>query len=55
MTIEKNGKNYFVKENTKSWTLSITIGCVPVSYNISKADCPTLESLKAFVAENTLF
>lgn len=55
MTIEKNGIVYLVKENFKSWTLSKAIGKVSISYNISKTDCPTLEALKAYVAENSVF
>lgn len=55
MTIEKNGIIYWVKENSKSWTLSKTIGSVPITYKISKTDCPTLENLKQFVVENTAF
>jgi hypothetical protein len=55
MTIVKNEKTYCVKENAKSWTLSINIGCVPVSYNIRKADCPTFKELEQYVAESSLF
>lgn len=55
MTIEKNGAIYFVKENLKSWTLSKTIGSVPISYNVSKIDCPDFDALKQFVAENSVF
>mgnify|MGYP003185167218 CR=1 FL=1 len=55
MTIEKNNKIYTVKENKMSWTISTKIGDVEVSYNVQKADYPTFESLKAFVAENNLF
>lgn len=52
MKIEKNGVTYSVKENEKSWTLSADIGGVSVSYNVSKNDCPDINSLKAFVMEN---
>lgn len=55
MTIEKNGIVYLVKENFKSWTLFRTIGSVPITYKVSKTDCPTLETLKEFVAENSVF
>ncbi len=55
MTIEKNGAVYSVKENFKSWTLLKAMGRVSVSYNISKTDCPTLDALKAHVAENSVF
>lgn len=55
MTIEKNGIVYLVKGNLKSWTLSKTIGSVSISYNVSKIDCPDFETLKQFVAENSVF
>ena len=55
MTIEKNGKIYTAKENVASWTISTKYGNIEVAYNIQKADCPTFESLKAFVAESKLF
>lgn len=55
MEIEKNGKIYQVKENKTVWALSCRMGSVTVEYNVSKADCATFESLKAFVAENIAF
>ena len=55
MTIEKNSKIYTAKENVASWTISTKYGNIEVSYNVPKADCPTFESLKAFVAESKLF
>lgn len=55
MTIEKNGRIYEVRENKKSWTLSVTKDRVTISANVTKADCPTFDDLKAFVYENSLF
>lgn len=55
MIIEKNSKIYTAKENVASWTISTKYGNIEVSYNVPKADCPTFESLKAFVAESKLF
>lgn len=55
MTIEKNGKVYTVRENAKSWTVTKAAERVTINANVSKADCPTFESLKAFVAENDIF
>lgn len=55
MNIEKNGRNYTAKENKTSWTVSTTIGRVDVSYNVPKADCPTFDALKAYVAASDLF
>lgn len=55
MTITKNDKTYAIRENEKSWTLSICLGRVPVTYNVKKIDCPTIEDLKAFVDENSAF
>lgn len=55
MTITKNGKDYVVKENVTSWTLSTSIGRVAVSYNVKKADCPTFDALKAFVDNDNAF
>lgn len=55
MTIEKNGKIYTAKENKASWTVSTTIGRIDVVYNVPKVDCPTFESLKAYVVASDLF
>lgn len=55
MKIEKDGKIYTVRENKASWTVSTAAERVTVSVNVSKVDCPTFESLKAFVAEKNIF
>ena len=55
MTIEKDGKVYTVRENKASWTVSKAEDRVTVSVNVPKADDPTFESMKAFVAENDIF
>lgn len=55
MTIEKDGKVYTVRENKASWTVSKAEDRVTVSVNVPKADYPTFESMKAFVAENDIF
>jgi hypothetical protein len=55
MTIEKNGKIYKVTEQSKTWTVSTDKNNVTVSAKITKADCPTFDDLKMFVAENDLF
>ena len=52
MTIEKNGTAYTVNETPTGWTLITSLGNVGVSFNITKADCPTFDELKDFVAEN---
>lgn len=55
MTIEKNEKTYSVRENMKSWTVSIKLNSLSVTYNVSKSDCLTFDELKAYVAQNNLF
>lgn len=55
MTIEKNGKAFFVKENKNSWTLTTEAGVVSVSYNVPKDNCPTFDALRAYVIESNLF
>ena len=55
MEIEKNGCIYAVKESATAWELSTRIGNMPVSYNVKKSDCPTLDELKKFIAENNVF
>lgn len=55
MKIEKNGKVFSVKENLKSWTVSRTVDFITISYNVSKTDCPNLESLQKFVNDNEVF
>ncbi len=55
MIIEKNSKTYTTRENKASWTVSITIGSVDITYNVPKADCPTFEALKSYVVASDLF
>ena len=55
MEIEKNGKIYSVKENKCSWTLTLKLGRVSSSYNISKNDCETFEELERYVIECEVF
>ena len=55
MTIEKNGKIYTAKENKASWTVSAAADRVTVSVKVPKDVCPTLDTLKAYVAANDLF
>lgn len=53
MKIEKNGAVYEVNESANAWTLTTKVGSVPVKYTVQKTDCPTLDELKAFVAESS--
>ena len=55
MTITKQGKIYTVRENKASWTVERKSDLVAVSYNVSKASCPTIDDLKAYIAESDLF
>ena len=55
MIITKNGKTYAVKENRKSWTVTTTIDCIDVTYNIQKVDYPTFESLQAYIVNSNIF
>ncbi len=55
MNIEKDDKIYDVKENQTSWTITLADSKVVVSAKITKADCPTFESLKDFITENDTF
>lgn len=50
MTIEKSGTVFAVNETATGWTLTTSLGNVGVSFNIAKADCPTFDALKEFVA-----
>lgn len=52
MIIEKNGLIYTVKETATEWVLELSLSGVDVKYKVSRADCPTLEALKEFVADN---
>ncbi len=52
MIIEKNGVIYSVKDTASAWVLEMAIDGVDINYKVSKADCPTFEALKEFVAEN---
>lgn len=55
MIIEKNGKIYTAKENKTSWTVSTAAGRVDITYNVPKADCPTFDTLKAYIVASDLF
>lgn len=55
MAIEKNEKTYSVRENMKSWTVSIKLNSLSVTYNVSKSDCSTFDELKAYVAQIICF
>ena len=55
ITITKQGKIYTVRENKASWTVEHKSDLVTVSYNVSKASCPTIDDLKAYIAESDLF
>lgn len=55
MIIKIQDKIYAVRENKASWTVSITIGRVGVTYNVSKNDCPTFDKLKAYMETSNLF
>ena len=55
MFIDKNGKNYEVRENKKSWTVSMSVGIVSISYNIPKEYCQTVAELKEYIAKSELF
>lgn len=55
MIVNKNEKVYNVKENAKSWTITINIANIPVVYNIKKSDCPTFKMLKEFMDKNNIF
>lgn len=55
MTIKKGDKIYAVRENKASWTLTTAVGCVTLTYNVPKGDCPTFADLSAYIAQNDLF
>lgn len=52
MIIEKDGYVYDVKEQQTMWELQAQTGKVAVVYQVSKADCPTLEALKEFFCKD---
>ena len=53
MTIEKGGKIYQIKELTNEWKLVRAEGCVTLEYKVSKADAPSLETLREYVAKES--
>lgn len=55
MIISKNGKDFTVKENKKSWTVSAESDRVTVSVNVPKDICPTIDALHAYIVESNLF
>ena len=52
MIIEKNGTIYRVKETASAWVLKMTVDGLDVTYNVSKADCPSFEALTEFVTKS---
>lgn len=55
MFIQKDGKNYAVRESSKKWTVSTEIDKLTVSYDISKDICSTAEELCEYILEEDLF
>ena len=55
MIIKKSDKEFSVIENKNSWTVSIAIDSVSMSYNVPKEICPTFDDLKSYVNECNLF
>ena len=51
MKIEKNGREYPVKEKATEWEIFFQIGSVTTSYKVKKSDCPTFDDLISFVEE----
>ncbi len=50
---EINNKSYEIKENKKSWTITLLDVPMKVTFktNISKKDCKTLEEVKEIIKE----
>ena len=55
MTVTKQGKIYTVRENKASWMVERSVERVTMSFNVPKASCPTIDDLKAYIAESDLF
>lgn len=54
-TIEKDGRVLTVQEFSQKWKVSTDKGGLQVSYDISKADYPTFDDLKAYVLSEPMF
>ncbi len=52
MFLKIDDAEYEVAEHSKSWSLRRTDGKLTVNLKVSKKVAPTIEDLKAFVAEN---
>ncbi len=50
--IQKDGREYAVKENAHEWKLERNVGGVQVSYLISKKDAPDVSALERFIMED---
>ena len=55
MVIQKGESVYTVTESTENWTVRNENGKVFVSYDVSKALCPTFEELKQYIQSSELF
>ena len=55
MTVTKQGKIYTMRENKASWMVERSVERVTMSFNVPKASCPTIDDLKAYIAESDLF
>lgn len=54
MKIEKNGREYPVKEKATEWEIFVQTGSLTTSYRVKKTDCPTFEQLLMFLQEENI-
>lgn len=54
-TIEKDGRVLTVQEFSQKWKITTDKSGLQVSYDISKADYPTFDDLKAYVLSEAMF
>lgn len=55
MIIEKNGKAYTVAEHRDKWTVKAESGKLSVAFDVSKELCPTVDALRVYVNNNSIF
>lgn len=55
MIIEKGEKMYSVRENKRSWSVSVDIGKLRTTYSVPKEICKDADELKSYIMQEKLF
>lgn len=55
MVIKKNNQNYTITDLQGKWKISTVYNNMPVEYEVSKKDCPTIADLEQYILTSEIF